>query len=214
MVVANASHSVISPLYAMLAERLLKSGKTVEAIEMCEQGIEAYPRYYTGYLLAAKAYIAAGRYADAGVICRKGLENMPSSEGLRKAMQNAAELVRAKTPAQASLRSPERISTDEIAEYARLARALENAKIPPVLDSSSMSAGISSEINEASDSLLEEKPPFVSATIAEIYARQGALAEAIAAYESLIRQTPLNNTMKKKYESRIEVLQAQMNQMR
>src|SRR5579883_2089738 len=76
--------SAISPLFPVLADQLLSEGKTSEAVALCEKGVVAFPRYSTGYLIAAKVYLHAKRYDDAIAMCEKGLAYTPSSKALLK----------------------------------------------------------------------------------------------------------------------------------
>ena len=54
-----------SPLFARLADILLKNGEISRAIDVCQRGIEAHPEYSTGKLVYARSLAARDRFGDA-----------------------------------------------------------------------------------------------------------------------------------------------------
>ncbi len=72
----------ISPTFALQAHTLLEGGQPVEAISLCEQGIELYPDYTTAYTVLAKAYRLTGDIRAAVESIERGLQRMPLDRSL------------------------------------------------------------------------------------------------------------------------------------
>jgi len=71
---------IISAAFARDAHRLVESGRVAEAVQLCAQGIQAYPDYCTGYLVMASAYAAAGLEHDRTVMMREYHKKVRSVE--------------------------------------------------------------------------------------------------------------------------------------
>jgi tetratricopeptide (TPR) repeat protein len=197
--------SVISPLFPVLADELLSQGKTSEAVALCEEGVAAFPRYSTGYLIAAKVYLHAKRYNDALEMCARGLIYTPSSKALLKMQEmvvaeekNSAVSIEEEQPEEAE----EPIEIVEETALGKLARALESAKIPAIDPSSPLPAPSNEEPAPI------EPVALVSSTLAGIYEKQGAYEDAIKAYTALAAQTP---SMREEYNKKIEALKEKKN---
>ena len=52
---------MLSPLFAIDAQNLLNDGKIQEAIDLCEEGLKAFPNYAAGEGVLARAYKQLGR---------------------------------------------------------------------------------------------------------------------------------------------------------
>lgn len=76
--------SNISPLFAVEAEELLKAGRAQEAIELCKQGIEAFPNYTIAYGILARAHSAIGDTAVAESVLENAAQHFPRSKTIRK----------------------------------------------------------------------------------------------------------------------------------
>ena len=61
----------VSASFARQAHRLVEAGRASEAVQLCAQGIQAYPDYCTGYLVMASAYASAGLAHDQAVMMRE-----------------------------------------------------------------------------------------------------------------------------------------------
>jgi tetratricopeptide (TPR) repeat protein len=82
----------VSVTFAVKAQQLLEEGNAGEAIQLCKQGLDAYPNYVTAYLILARACIAAGDYIAAEQALELGLKKAPRSSTartLRKEVQYA-----------------------------------------------------------------------------------------------------------------------------
>lgn len=76
--------SNISPLFAVEAEELLKSGRAQEAIDLCNKGIEAFPNYSIAYGILARAHSAIGDTAVAESVLENAAQHFPRSKTIRK----------------------------------------------------------------------------------------------------------------------------------
>jgi len=76
--------SNISPLFAVEAEELLNSGRAQEAIDLCKQGIEAFPNYTIAYGILARAHSAIGDSAVAESVLESAAQSFPRSKTIRK----------------------------------------------------------------------------------------------------------------------------------
>ncbi|MEW5799022.1 MAG: hypothetical protein AB1728_08425 [Bacteroidota bacterium] len=54
-----------SPLFARLADLYIAKEQTVEALQLCEEGIKTYPQYYAGYVVLGKTHLALKEYSKA-----------------------------------------------------------------------------------------------------------------------------------------------------
>jgi tetratricopeptide (TPR) repeat protein len=82
----------VSVTFAVKAQQLLEEGNAGEAIQLCKQGLDAYPNYVTAYLILARACIAVGDYIAAEEALERGLQKAPRSSTartLRKEVQYA-----------------------------------------------------------------------------------------------------------------------------
>lgn len=73
------SENPASPLFARLAETLLKHGESGRASTLCERGLELYPDYTTGRLVHARCLAARGRYDDALASLSTVIERYPGN---------------------------------------------------------------------------------------------------------------------------------------
>jgi tetratricopeptide (TPR) repeat protein len=169
-----------SPRFAIDAERLLREGRPLEALDICERGIEAHPEYPAGYLLLSRARVASGNHAGALQALQAGMMRMPHVE----VFQHLIDELAAHTAAAKTVRG-------ETATLEALAKNLEGATIPPV-------AG---ETNQP------EHPPIatmmVTPTLAGIYEQQGLFDAAIKTYTTL---AATQKSRRKEFENKIEEL--------
>ncbi|MGD0337286.1 MAG: tetratricopeptide repeat protein [Bacteroidota bacterium] len=196
-----------SPLFARFASVLLEQGEVTRAIELCEKGIEEYPIYPTGYLIAAQCYYAAGRIDDAEKAVRfilkhhtrhtgalRFLEEIKDTKGggvfsqvghtqafetFSQNMQN--ELSGTENTLDIDDFLAEQPESQESIEA--LAASLEDAKITPQpFNNDSFQDNVKNPI--------PIDPSIATVTLADIYERQGQYTEAIAIYQKLIEQNP------------------------
>jgi tetratricopeptide (TPR) repeat protein len=150
-----------SPLFARLADNILSEGNAARAWEICERGLGAHPEHPSGLLVGARALEALGdRLRAAALLAR--LDQLVPGNAI------VMPLVTAWRPAPVSASVP----------------AAKPAKAGPPTEATS------SVVNEAIHPALAFEGKIVSRTLAEIYASQGAIAEAIETYRLLAIQRP------------------------
>lgn len=59
------SESPQSPLFARLADLFIAKDKTIEALQLCEEGVKTHPQYYAGYIVLGKIHLALKEYSKA-----------------------------------------------------------------------------------------------------------------------------------------------------
>lgn len=200
-----------SPLFARLAAALLERGEVSRAVDLCEKGMEEYPGYTTGFLIAARCYHAAGQIAEAERALRyilkhhtrhtgalKFLEEIKDSKGSgvfsqaghTQAFDTYAEKMRSELSGTANTLDFEDFLAENPQNHSSieaLAASLEGAKIAPLPPEGSSYPDSSA----GSDTALPN-PSIVTVTLADIYERQGQYAEAISTYKKLIALHPLD----------------------
>jgi tetratricopeptide (TPR) repeat protein len=171
---------VCSPRFAERAVACLALGETAEAERLCEAGVERFPWYATGHLVLGRCRETAGRYRAAAGCYHQVLHILP---GL-----TLAEVALARV----SGRPDEGESGVDF-----LLRQLGQVRRPPPGTEEngpdkgeSVPAGRVEGGNAGRPEVRLGK--IVTATLAEIYARQGEYGEAVEAYRMLIRQRPVD----------------------
>lgn len=69
----------VSLMFAVEAEQLLLAGMPEEAIELCNQGLEAYPKYTAAISVLARAYATLGNKEEADNIINSIKEHLPAN---------------------------------------------------------------------------------------------------------------------------------------
>jgi tetratricopeptide (TPR) repeat protein len=212
-----------SPLFARLASELLQRNEVGRAVALCEKGLEEYPGYTTGYLIAARCYYAAGQSAEAERALRYILKHHSRHTG---ALRFLEEIKNAKGggvfsqtghteafEAFAQNARNELAGTEDMIDFdvflaeesvrrdsiEALAASLEDAKItPPAFEV------VSFDDQSAFGELIPPDTSIATVTLADIYERQGQHSEAIATYQKLIEQNPADRV---RFTKKIEELQ-------
>lgn len=73
-----------SPLFARLADLYLQKEQHSEALQLCEEGIKQFPKYYAGYLVLGKICLSLKEYATARDAFAHALELSPFNEVVAK----------------------------------------------------------------------------------------------------------------------------------
>lgn len=202
-----------SPLFARLADEYLQAGKIEEAVALCQNGVQWYPHYVTGYLVLGKCYYALKRFTESRKEFQQVLDFFPHSELVQQLFEQAIdaemkvsyeEFIKQKEnefQGKANQRTlKEYLDQEEPSsntELEELTRKLQTAKrVMP------------SEVSDA-ESLREFREDhtavegLVTPTLAEIYTMQGAYEAAIKAYSILIEQNPQG---RERFEKKIQEL--------
>ena len=112
MATAANTHAV-SASFAREAHRLVEAGRAPEAVQLCAQGIQAYPDYCTGYLVMAAAYESAGLVHDQDVMMQEYSRRVRSQVRSEK-REVTSEVRSEKGQVRSQVRSDEREVTSEV----------------------------------------------------------------------------------------------------
>jgi cytochrome c-type biogenesis protein CcmH/NrfG len=210
---AMASGEPEAPWFARVAMEFLTRGEPSKAAELCRAGLRRHPDYDTGLLVLGKCFAALGRGREAVLAFQKVLQRLPDNATVRSllAEQEAREekefgIFRERCREQlkesgTALTLEEFLAgenTESTVDY--LLKQLEEVRrakpsvSPPV---------------EGSDAPVDEPQSarIITVTLAEIYATQGQIAEAIAAYRKLMELRPAEQSH---YAARIEELEVRL----
>jgi len=83
--------STVSILFAKEAEDLLNRGKSSEALEVCQRGIETYPEYPLGYLVLARCKFEQDDIYGTFEAANEGLSNHPEYKPLARFLELAED---------------------------------------------------------------------------------------------------------------------------
>jgi len=204
-----------SPFFARVASAYLKQGKTMQALELCVQGLKMFPNYATGHLVLGQCYEALGRTIEAMLEYRRALKALPDNMMLQKLMRDieerekeafkafAEERARKLAERKDSLSVEEYLSeepTEKESTFEFLLKRLQVARRAAPGSEQGPSATEGERSATATTTI-------VTPTLAEIYASQGEYEAAIDAYKKLAVQRPQEV---ERYEKRI----AQLEQLR
>ncbi len=204
-----------SILFARLADGLLQRGEVARAIEVCRRGLRYRPSYTAGHVVMGKCYQASGHYEEARLAFQRVLQlddgHLVARWYMGKiALQLGRDDLALKYFEQAHVRDP---FSPELIEQIR---ELKGEEVEEEQDNGPESGGL--EVISGSEAfaqaLLEEDdeddldalvtslkrepksvgeaPVIATTTLAELYASQGLIQEAIAVFEQVIAREPDN----------------------
>ena len=202
--------SKITPTFARLAASYLKEGKTLQAMEMCLDGLKAFPNYATGHLILGKCYETLGRTIEAMLEYRrvlKGVPDNPAVQSMMSAIERSEQEAFKAFAEERERRLREHKDSYTVESYLAdesnekestveflLRQLQESRKTVPPAEKTPSATG---EGAAGSGSI-------VTATLAEIYVNQGEYKEAIEAYKTLMDQRPGES---ERFEKRIAELE-------
>ena len=201
-----------SPFFARLAASYMKDGRTKEALDLCLEGVKAYPHYATGHLVLARCYEALGRNIEAMLEYRMVLKVVPDNAPVQSQMklveqreQDAFKSFAEERTRQLKDRRDEMQVENYVSEDAPRKEATVDVLMNRLQDVKSITPA-SGQPSEESPPPSEPagKPKIVTETLAEIYASQGEYGEAIEAFRRLMTERPLES---ERYEKRIVQLE-------
>jgi tetratricopeptide (TPR) repeat protein len=204
-----------SILFARLADGLLQQGEVARAIEVCRRGLRYRPSYTAGHVVMGKCYQATGHYEEARLAFQRVLQldagHLAARWYMGKiALQLGRDDLALKYFEQAHVRDP--FSLELIEQI----RKLKGEEVEEEQDNGPESdgPGVVSESEAFAQALLEkdveddldvlvmslkrepksggEAPVIATTTLAELYASQGLIQEAIAIFEQVIAREPDN----------------------
>ena len=206
-----------SPVFARLAERLLRNGEITRAISLCERGLIHFPDYSTAHLIQARCLAALNDHQAALRSLDRVIRAYPGNVILREMEADW------KGPAGTGPVSPS-TTGEAIAPIVEESGPPDDTPAPPVpgapgITPSVIPAGIVGQMpaetgrtpfspgNDKSLTGFIVENKIVSRTLAEIYASQGAIGEAVATYRLLVAGVPDKREM---YEERLKELEERL----
>jgi tetratricopeptide (TPR) repeat protein len=177
-----------SPLFARLAGALLARGEAARAEALCERGVGLYPHYTTGLLVHARCMAARGRYAEA----RLALEAVAAGYPGNLVLADLGEEWRSRVAGESAVDA-----ADDVAVFTDIpdhAETMDGDGAEPPAPVPTKHAGTVPILQPVPPSLNRtsfiEADRIVSRTLAEIYASQGAIGEAVETYRILLERMP------------------------
>ena len=204
-----------SILFARLADGLLQQGEVARATEVCRRGLRYRPSYTAGHVVMGKCYHAAGHYEEARLAFQRVLQLDAGHLAARwymgkTALQLGRDDLALKYFEQAHVRDP---FSSELIEQIRKLKG-EEVEEEQGNGPESDGPGVIAESEAFAQALLEEDgeddldtlvtslkrepksggeaPVIATTTLAELYASQGLIQEAIAVFEQVIAREPDN----------------------
>ena len=192
----------VDPDFARAASSLLASGDVQGALTLAQSGTETYPRYATGFYVLGRSLEASGNLLEAAVALRSACRLAPDASVLRDAL---ARIESAQDPAyqeSAAPKPPEPVAeTPRADDLEKIAKELTEAPRGFPVEAAAVPEPPPVEEHDDPSALL------ASATLAEIYVKQGQLTEAVRTYRVLIDRDADGTA---KYGERLEELENQL----
>lgn len=210
-----------SPMFARLAEAYLDVGRVSEARQLCETGLKRFPHYATANLVLARCFAACNDYSVALGHIERVISYQPCNARLIRLQREWFELLETfpplpPPPPEITVGLPTELEATPTLQPSEMAPAIdiEPPHSPPDLEDLATRLETIERIKPVAETLpripeaIETEPSeetgIVSATLAEIYADQGAFEAAIAIYRKLQKQQPHKT---EQYARRIRELQ-------
>jgi len=172
----------------------MKDGQTQKAADFCVEGLKVFPDYTTAHLVLGQCYELLGRNVEAILEYRTALKSVPENAHVRNLLQRVEQREDEAFKAFAEER----------------ARKFKGRTGTLTLDTFALhpSGSVTKETGSSDEDPVEETPSptskIVTATLAEIYAKQGEFGEAIQTYRRLLKERPLES---EQYTKRITELE-------
>lgn len=183
-----------STYFVPLANAYRAAGRHQRAIEVLKQGLERHPDYLGARAALAAAYHGAGLHEEAEEEARGVLAAQPENILARRLLVGCHRERGRLEEALAETKQLARLAPEDMFLQAGL-EELES------LLSKEAEETVSAEAPPAKASPAEPTEPEPTETLAEIYAEQGHLEEAIAVYHNLLEQEPENERFRQRFEA-------------
>ena len=192
-----------STVFVPLAETYRQLGLLDDALEVASKGVQILPRFSPGYTVLGRVQAQRGDLAAAAAAFEKALlldpGNLTSLKGLARLHAQRGERQQAERLLQRAIAQ----KPDDAAALKMLAALAPAVAESPEVDASA-AEGVDAGIDPASGD------PISTATIAEIYIRQGFFNRALKVYRDLLQVDPHNDEIRRKLvelKQRIDSLQ-------
>ncbi len=200
----------VDPSFARVAAQHLLDGDIHRAVDLCTRGIAAFPRYATGYFVLGKCYESLGRTVESLVEYRRALSILPDNSEVQLLVKHAEEKEQKefqKFAKEQEKKLDGKKETVPVEQFLAKQPAAEESAIEYLAKRLQDVKRMKPETSSASEPDAVEpgnELRFVTVTMAEIYASQGAYREGIKAYREILDQRPEE---KERYEKRIRELE-------
>ena len=161
--------------FAQLADLYRKAGRMSEAIALCRDGLTRYPQYTTARVILAKAWLAEGRFDEAGAEIRTALEQSPKDV---QCLRLAAEVERRRGNVDGAADHLERVVRLDPGDR-------ESRTLLGFLRADPQAAGEASGLAR-----VLRDDTFVTLTFGTTCLEQGCLDEAATVFTRLLRRNP------------------------
>ena len=184
-----------STVFVSLAEIYRKMGMLDDALEVARNGVEALSSFSPGHTALGRILAQRGQLEEAERAFARAVEIDPESLPALKGLARVCALGKQGERARQLLKRAAELAPDDQAVRKMLAAlgpesASEERAPQPAPPSESAGTAAAGEDNE----------PIATATIAEIYVKQGLLDKALKVYGDLVRANPGNDRLRDRYQ--------------
>ncbi|MBU2636116.1 MAG: tetratricopeptide repeat protein [Bacteroidetes bacterium] len=197
-----------SPLCVRLASLYLARGRIDEAMKLCFDSIERFPKYATTYIVLGRCYAAIQQYEPAIICAEKSLSINQDVLLPQKLLSNWRRLLLNNSERKTLDIFEKQYINDSAKFLIDLFNKSETNSTPVYPDKIGVYHEPTSQQIVSSSSITEINPPIIiSSTLAEIYANQGEYAEAINMYKALMKIKPNQKSL---FEEKIKILEEKL----
>jgi tetratricopeptide (TPR) repeat protein len=200
-----------STVFVSLAETYRQMGLLDDALEVAGKGVQALPMFSPGYAILGRIQTQRGALDAAAAAFDKALlierENLGALKGLARVRAQQGERTRALELVQRvlALKPDDAFAGQLLAALQKGAPAAAAPTPVPVAElrpAEAVAAAASPTVSEPGAEVVAPAPaeeqPISTATIAEIYIRQGFLQRALKVYRDLLEADPHNEEIRQK----------------
>ena len=195
--VETLSRDPHSTVFVPLAETYRQMGLLDDALEVVQKGLETLPGLGVGYVCLGRIQTQRGALREAEAGFSKALELDPKNVSALKGLARVSTLAGKKERARELLDLALRLRPDDTVTGKMLASLGPAVAAPPTALSqkpvAAPSPGNSAETEDGDED--QAQSPIATATIAEIYVKQGLLGKALKIYDDLLKANPGNTAL-------------------
>ena len=201
-----------STVFVPLAETYRQMGLLDDALEVVQKGLETLPRLGVGYVCLGRIQAQRGALREAEAGFSKALELEPKNVSALKGLARVSTMSGQKERARQLLEDALRLRPDD-ASMAEMLASLGPAAVPSPATASQKPAGMSSPETGTETGDREEdqgQSPIATATIAEIYVKQGLVDKALKIYDDLLKANPDNPALQLRHQEITRLCQGEV----
>ena len=190
-----------STVFVPLAEAYRSMGMLDDALDIALQGTLSQPLYPGGFLALGRIQVEKGLLADARQAFEKALTIEPENiQAINELARTCRLLGEQELALQWQRKAAALTAEDEAIKAQPTERTAKGGESQPAgIDPSPGVSPAAPEPSEALENTADRAAePITTATIAEIYIRQGFLQRALKVYRDLLRADPQNTVVKQK----------------